>query len=90
LVQLQKQLQGKVTVLAISVDVDSAAYHSFLRNHNVDLLTARDGDQKVNTLYGTYQFPETYVIDEKGVVRRKFVGAVEWNLPEITQYLSGL
>jgi len=26
-----------------------------------------DADQKSNTLYGTFKFPETYVIDRNGI-----------------------
>ncbi len=91
MVQMQQKLKDKgITVLAVSVDVDQKAYERFLREHRVDLLTVRDPDQKSNLLYGTTQFPETYVIDRQGVIRRKFIGAVDWNAPEIVAYLSNL
>jgi cytochrome c biogenesis protein CcmG, thiol:disulfide interchange protein DsbE len=90
LVQLQQKMQGKVTVIAVSMDVDDDAYHHFIKVKNVNLLTVRDGDQKSSTLYGTFKYPETYVIDSKGMIRRKFIGAVNWNDPEIQAYLSGL
>ena len=32
----------------------------------------------------------TYVIDRNGMIRRKFIGAVDWSSPEITEYLSKL
>ena len=56
----------------------------------MNLLTVRDADQKSNSLYGTSMFPETFVIDRQGVVRRKFIGAVDWNSQEITDFLSRL
>jgi peroxiredoxin len=90
LVALQGKMKDKVTVLAISVDVDEGAYKKFLKDHGVDLLTVRDPDEKSNTLYGTFKYPETYVIDRDGVVRRKFIGPVDWTSPEIIQYLSKL
>jgi len=91
LVQMQQKMKAKgVTVLAVSVDVDENAYHHFLRDHNVNLLTVRDPDQKSNGMYGTFKFPETYVIDRQGVVRRKFIGAVDWTEPEILDYLAKL
>ncbi len=90
LVQLQKQLGNKVTVLAISEDADNSAYLQFVRDHNVDLLTVRDVRQNVNGLYGTFKFPETYVIDKDGVIRRKFIGAIDWTNPEIIDYLNKL
>ena len=84
LVEMQKKLKGTdVTVLAVSLDVDEGAYKKFIKDHGVDLVTVRDADQKSNALYGTYKFPETFVIDKNGVLRRKFIGAVDWNDPQI-------
>jgi peroxiredoxin len=91
LVQMQRKLKGNgVEVLAVSVDADQGAYRDFLKVHNVDLLTVRDPDQKSNNLYGTFKFPETYIIDRQGVLRRKFVGPIDWGTPEILDYLGKL
>jgi peroxiredoxin len=89
LVQMQSALKDKgVTVLAVSLDVDGNAYHRFLRDHNVNLLAVRDPNQKSSTLYGTFKYPETYIIDRQGKVRRKFIGPVDWMQPEIVSYLG--
>jgi cytochrome c biogenesis protein CcmG/thiol:disulfide interchange protein DsbE len=91
LAQMQQKMKGKgVRVLAISVDVDQSAYQTFLRSYKVDLLTVRDPAQKSNNLYGTFKFPETYIIDRQGVLRRKFVGPIDWGQPEIVEYLARL
>ncbi|MBZ5629906.1 MAG: TlpA family protein disulfide reductase [Acidobacteriia bacterium] len=89
LVQMQSRLKDQgVTVLAVSLDVDENAYNKFLKDHNVELLAVRDPNQKSNALYGTFKFPETYIIDRQGVVRRKFIGPVDWTQPEIVSYLK--
>ena len=91
LVQMQKRLKDKgVVVLAVSIDTDDNAYHKFLKDYKIDLVTVRDGAQKTSSLYGTFGWPETYVIDRNGTIRRKFIGAVDWSSPEITDYLSKL
>lgn len=90
LVHLQKQMGPKVTVVAVSIDEDEAAYRKFLRDHNVDLLTVRDPEKRTSELYGTTGWPETFVIDPKGTIRRKFIGAVNWTSPEIVDYLNKL
>ena len=91
LVQMQQRMKSKgVTVLAVSVDADENNYRRFLRDHSVALLTVRDADQKSNGLYGTSKFPETYIIDRNGVVRRKFIGAVDWTEPEVIDFLERL
>jgi cytochrome c biogenesis protein CcmG/thiol:disulfide interchange protein DsbE len=91
LVGMQQRMKDKgITVLAVSVDADENAYRRFLKDHGVNLLTVRDPDQKSSGLYGTFKFPETYVIDRSGTMRRKFIGAVDWTEPEITDFLSRL
>ncbi len=91
LVEMQRRMKSQgITVLAVSVDVDENAYKQFVKDHNVNLLTVRDPNQKSNELYGTFKFPETYVIDRKGIMRRKFIGAVDWTDPEIAEFLSRL
>ena len=76
--------------MAVSIDADDAAYHKFFKDLQVNMVTVRDEAQKVSALYGTFGWPETYVIDRQGVIRRKFIGAVDWTSPEITDYLSKL
>ena len=90
MVQLQKQLGDKVVILAVSTDVDGDAYKKFVAKNMQGMLTVRDGDNRSNALYGSFAFPETYVIDRNGVIRRKFIGAVEWTSPEIVDYLNKL
>ena len=91
LVHMQQRLKDRgVTVLAVSVDRDGGSYQKFLRDHNISLLTVRDEKQQSNNLYGTFKFPETYVIDRNGVMRRKFIGPVDWSQPEVIDFLSKL
>jgi cytochrome c biogenesis protein CcmG/thiol:disulfide interchange protein DsbE len=91
LVQMQKQLAPKgVKVLGVSIDVDQSAYQKFLKDYGVDFMTVRDPDKRTPSLYGTFAWPETYIIDRKGVVRRKFIGAVDWTQPDIESYIAGL
>jgi peroxiredoxin len=90
LMRMQNDLGDKVTVLAVSTDDNERAYQQFLSDRHIKLLTVRDGEQVSNRAYGTEKFPETFVIDKKGHIRRKFIGAVRWDTPEIEKYLKGL
>jgi cytochrome c biogenesis protein CcmG/thiol:disulfide interchange protein DsbE len=89
LLQMQQQMP-QVTVAAISTDEDEGVYRKFLADHHVNLLTVRDDTEKANALYGSFIFPETYVIDKRGIVRRKFISAQNWTSPEILDYLTKL
>ena len=88
LVQLQQQMGDKVTILAVSMDEDDAAYKAFTAKHMPGVLTVRDGDHKSSSMYGTFAYPETFLIDKDGKIQRKFIGAVEWTSPEIMDYLK--
>lgn len=90
LVQLQKRMGPRITVLAVSWDESESDYHNFLRNNNIDLLTVRDPKEMTKQLYGATGQPETYIIDASGTLRRKFIGAVAWNSGDIVDYLNKL
>ena len=91
LLQMQRKMRDKgVVVVAVSEDDDGDAYHRFLTEHGVDLLTVRDAQHSSNARYGTFKFPETYIIDQNGVMRRKFIGAVDWTEPEVVEFLTKL
>jgi cytochrome c biogenesis protein CcmG/thiol:disulfide interchange protein DsbE len=89
LTAMQQQLP-QVQVLAVSVDEDPQAYRDYLAEHKISLLTIDDTAHRSADLYGTYRWPETYVIDQHGVIRRKFIGAQDWTSPEIIEYLRRL
>ena len=80
-----------VTVLAVSEDVSHSDYRKFLTDFQVrNVVTVRDSNQSSAPLYGTHIYPETFVIDQNGIVRRKFIGPIEWTKPEIIEYLTRL
>ena len=89
LMELQRRMP-EIAVVAISTDEDIAAYKRFLAEHNIQLRTINDSSQRVNPQYGTFRYPETYVIDRKGMLRRKFIGPQTWTSPEIMDYLAKL
>jgi peroxiredoxin len=79
-----------IAILAVSIDEDPGSYRRFLNRYHVDLATVRDPNQTVAKMYGTEGWPETYIIDRKGVIRRKIVGDPDWSNPEIRSYLASL
>jgi peroxiredoxin len=90
LLQMQKDLGDHVTVLAVATDDDLARYKRFIQEHPMNVITVVDSAQKSSSEYGTTGWPETYIIDRKGIIRRKFIGPVEWTNPAIVAYLEKL
>ena len=89
LLQLHQDEPG-LAVVAVSIDEDPGAYSRFIARHHVDLITVRDPAQKAAGLYHSEMWPESYLIDRQGVIRRKFIGAQDWSSPEIRAYLKGM
>ena len=79
-----------LTVLGVSIDEDPEAYSRFLVRRHVDFPTVRDPNQSAARLFHTDGWPETYIIDRQGIIRRKIVGDPDWSNPEIRAYLDGL
>ena len=89
LLQLHRD-QPNLVILAVSVDEDAAAYSRFIARRHVDLITVRDPSQSAAKLFNTDMWPETYVVDRKGIIRSKYVGAQDWSSPEIRAFLNTL
>jgi cytochrome c biogenesis protein CcmG/thiol:disulfide interchange protein DsbE len=79
-----------LAILGVSIDEDATDYTRFLFRHHVDLTTVRDPAQTAAKLYHTDGWPETYIIDRKGIIRRKIVGDPDWSNPEIRAFLKNL
>jgi peroxiredoxin len=79
-----------VVVLAISVDKDEKAYRDFIARHKPAFMTARDAQAKINADYGTFKYPETYVINASGKVLRKFISDQAWDSERMVSDIKSL
>jgi peroxiredoxin len=79
-----------LAILGVSIDTDPDSYRRFLVRYHVDITTVRDPGQSAAKLYHTDGWPETYIIDRQGVIRRKVVGDPDWSNPEIRAFLKSL
>jgi cytochrome c biogenesis protein CcmG, thiol:disulfide interchange protein DsbE len=85
------QFAGKgVVVLGVSVDKDEKAYRGFLQQYRPAFLTARDPEAKINADYGTFKYPETYIINSNGKVIQKIVGPTNWADEKMISYVNSL
>src|SRR6266568_5480370 len=77
-----------VVVLGVSVDRDEKAYRAFLQKFSPAFLTARDS--RIHEDYGTFMYPETYIIDAKGKVLQKLAEPADWMDPKMTALIDSL
>jgi peroxiredoxin len=71
-----------VVVLGVSNDRNEGQYKRFLQRFHVDFATSRDPENNISASYGTFQLPETYLIDRNGRVVEKVISNQNWMDPE--------
>lgn len=87
--RLHQRMNGRgLLVLGISVDADPAVYQNFLRQYEITFPNYRDPERAISTLYGTFMYPESYIIDRQGRLVRKFIGPLEWDDPQVLDFLN--
>ena len=79
-----------VVVLAVSIDRNEKAYKTFLQRARPAFETAYDPEANVSTDFGTFKWPETYVIDKNGKVVQKLISNQEWMAPQIVNSIKAL
>jgi cytochrome c biogenesis protein CcmG/thiol:disulfide interchange protein DsbE len=76
-----------VTVLYGDSTEDAASY---MKKMGYDFPVTSDPGEKTATSFGVTGVPETYIIDKKGVLRRKVIGAADWSSAEERQIINSL
>ncbi len=69
-------------VVAVSIDTDSpdkVLAWTEVRDLTFDILQDRSG--RIQLIYQTTGVPESFVIDQRGVIVKKVIGAWEWDQP---------
>jgi peroxiredoxin len=84
-----------VAVLAVSTDDGPSdvldVLKAILREEiPFPVLFDPDGDKVVLAKYGTRLFPETWIIDKRGVIRARFDGGRDWASPAVVEMLDQL
>ena len=78
--------QGLV-LLAVSVDNDWGPVRRFVAQHGVTYPVLLDPQAEVAHRYGTYKYPESYLVGGNGRVLRRWVGPVSWSDPAVRSTL---
>jgi len=90
--RLYRSFAGKdFEMLAVSVDEGGlASVGPFMQKNRLTVPVLFDPDRRIAALYGTYKFPETYIVDRNGVVRHKVIGPQNWNDPANIAVLNAI
>lgn len=79
------QTYGKrgVVVLGVNVDRSEQTYRQFMQRSGITFPNTFDPTADIGARFGTYKYPETYLINREGRVLEKFVGPEAWTSPEV-------
>ena len=87
--QFAQDFAGRgVVVLAISVDSSAEAYQRFMQSYKPRFLTVRDS--LIHRSYGTFVYPESYIIDSTGKVRYKIPEGADWSSASLRSFISSM
>lgn len=79
-----------VQVIGVSVDEDPGAIQKFVADFHVTFPVARDPHQSLAARYGTFKFPESYILDRQGRLAEKIIGAIDWQDPRMMSFVREL
>jgi peroxiredoxin len=77
----QQVSKDGVVVLGVSIDQNEQTYKRFLQQNRLAFQTARDPEADIAANYGTFKWPETYIINTEGKVVEKHIGPKSWTDP---------
>ena len=81
------ELGLQITVIGISTDDHPAAAKAFLTKSNATLNHYIDRQLELENMLGANRLPLTLLVDAKGRVLSKIVGAREWDSPQSQQLI---
>jgi cytochrome c biogenesis protein CcmG, thiol:disulfide interchange protein DsbE len=86
-----------VAVLGVSEDTDRRALERFVGEQHLTFPVALDPSpmqlfpgRAITSRYGTFQLPETYILDRDGKVAEKIIGPDDWEDPRMLRFVEAL
>jgi peroxiredoxin len=75
----QRLKERRFEMLAVSIDTKGeAAVGPFVEKYALPFPVLLDPDSKIYKLYGLTGIPETFIIDQNGVIHMKIIGPQNW------------
>ncbi len=88
--RLLKKLNGKLVILAVNMGESREEVEAFIKSIGVDFPVLMDEDGKAIEAWKVFAAPSNFVIDPRGKIRYTLFGGVEWDSPEMVDFLNRL
>jgi cytochrome c biogenesis protein CcmG, thiol:disulfide interchange protein DsbE len=86
----QSVAKDGVVVLGVSVDKNEQVYKQFLQRARLAFETSRDPEADISADFGSFKWPETYIINAKGKVVEKYIGDRNWTDPNLVASIKAM
>ncbi len=77
-------------IVAVSVDKQRDDVVKFVQEYGMNFTVLHDVNSTFSASYGVFRFPESYIIDRKGIVRQHIKGEADWMKAEFSHYIDKL
>jgi peroxiredoxin len=78
-------------ILAVSIDaLGTRVVAPFMKKYNLSFPALMDPDGSIQTLYQTTGVPESFIVDQEGILIEKIIGPRDWAKPEIIGFFRNL
>jgi len=90
--KLYQKLKGEnFEILAVSIDEPGLkAVAPFMKKSNLTFPALIDSEGTIKAVYEITGIPESFIIDQQGILLKKIVGPVDWATPNIFRFFSDL
>jgi len=93
LIRLSRLLPAnKFTVMGLSVDNNADDVRAFIKEYHIPfpIFWDKGGKQVAGPILGTFKYPETYIINRRGVYVEKVVGGFPWASPRTVAIMNAI
>ena len=90
--RLYREFKGeKFEILAVSIDaLGEKVVAPFMKKYNLSFPALMDPDGTIKTLYHTTGVPESFIVDQEGILIKQIIGPRDWAKPEIIGFFRNL
>ena len=90
--KLYKELKDEnFEILAVSIDaLGEKAVAPFMKKYNLNFPALMDTDGTIKTLYQTTGVPESFIVNQEGILIKKIIGPRDWAAPEVIGFFRDL
>jgi peroxiredoxin len=90
--KLYQKFKGEnFEILAVSIDEPGLkAVAPFMKKSGLTFPALIDSEGAIKTVYGITGIPESFIIDQQGILIKKIVGPVDWAATNVFRFFSDL